>query len=99
MEFNSGSIISVIAVDDFLVTASAKEEMGEFYTLMLNKYNTKRMGRPKRFLGWIFQYKKDVTIALLQMQVIFKTFVDVNKIHFNGKILHTPKMRCILQQQ
>lgn len=81
----SGDVIAAIAIDDFLVTAQNNRAMDEFYNVMKTRYNIKRLGRPRRYLGWHCHYKKDGSIALSQRLLIDQTLQHANMINANGK--------------
>lgn len=91
IEFRNGTVIAPIAFDDFLATSSTTASMDDFHRLILNKYDIKRLGEPKRFLGWFFHHKKDGTIALNQWLLIDKTLSDANMVHFNRNATPYPK--------
>lgn len=88
IEMEEGVLIMAVAVDDFLVTASNAKVMDEFYHVMKAKYDIKRLGRPRRYLGWHFHYAEDGSIALSQRGLIDKTLQDADMLMANGK--HTP---------
>lgn len=84
MEFKSGILIAAIALDNFLVTASTTKAIYDFQNVMKRKYQIKRLGKPKRFLGWYFQYNNDGAVSITQELLSDKTRADVGMLHVNG---------------
>lgn len=91
LESRTATVITEIAVYDFLSTSSENEAMDEFHSIMKVNYDIYLLGRPKRFLGWYFHHQTDVTIALSQGLIINKTLVYSNILHVNGKGSPYPK--------
>lgn len=85
IDMKTGTVISMITVEDFLVTASTKEEMDYFHNEMKTKYNIKRLGRPTRYLGGHFHHHPDGRIALRKRLLIDKTLEEANMLQANGK--------------
>lgn len=81
----SGTVVVAVTVDDFLATASTMEAMNEFYKIMTSKYNIKRLGTPKRYLGWHFHHGPAGSIAISKRLLIDETLQDGNRVNANGK--------------
>lgn len=83
-------VIAAIAVDDFLVAAQTPATMDEFDEALKMKYNIKRLGKPRRYLGWHFNYGKDGSIALNQRLLIDQTLTHAGFMDANGKLTPYP---------
>lgn len=81
----SGMVIAAFAMDEFLVTAEKLTTRNEFYNIMSTKYDIKRLGKPKRYLGWHFHHAEDGSIALSQRLLMYKTLQDAGLLDVNGK--------------
>lgn len=62
--------------------------MNEFYDAMKQKYDVKRLGRPKRYLLWHCHYYKDGSMELSQRLEVDKTLQHATMLGCNGN--HTP---------
>lgn len=62
--------------------------MEEFADIMNRRYDIKRLGRPKRYLGCNCHYHEDSSMALSQRIHIDKALQDAEMLDANGK--HTP---------
>lgn len=81
----TGVVIAAIAVHDFLATASTQEAMDEFYEFLNARYDVKRLGKPTRYLGWYFQYRKNGDIALSKQLLIDQTLAEAGMAGCNFK--------------
>lgn len=61
-----------ISVEDLVVIVSTQKAMDELYQIMKSRYQIKRFGIPKRYLGWHFHYEEDGSIEISRRMLIDK---------------------------
>lgn len=86
IQMPAGTVIDEVAVNYFLVTAENAEEMEEFTAALKMKYDIKRLGRPKRYLGWHCHYEPNGSIALSQRLLIDQALNHAGMLDSNVKM-------------
>lgn len=65
------TLVSLLS-DDHIVTASNQANIDEYYNMLESSYETKRLGRPTKYLRWHFSYAKNASIGISQPLLVAK---------------------------
>lgn len=61
-----------LSSDDHIVTGTNQHNIDRYHHLLSSKYETKRLGRPTKYLGWHFTHFKNGNIGISQPLLIDK---------------------------
>lgn len=61
-----------LSSDDHIVTATNQRNLDAYYNLLSQTYETKRLGRPSKYLGWNFSYSSNGSIGISQPLLVAK---------------------------
>lgn len=69
---NDGTYTVVALSSDDHITASNQRNLDRYYTLLSERYDTKRLGKPTKYLGCYFTYSQNGTISISQPLLVAK---------------------------
>lgn len=70
-----------LSSEDHIITASNQNNLDEYYKLLASRYETKRLGKPEKYLGWNFKHFDNGNIGISQPLLIDKL---VNAMNLNS---------------
>lgn len=76
----------VVTIDDFLITASHQSSIDEFYKLLSQRYNTKKLRRPTEYLGWSITYDDSGSILINEPAMVGTKIENAGMKTANGRL-------------